>query len=105
MINVSFRLLGLTLITLSFAALAYDGVRMLANGEITATPARRLWLTLSAGTFESTRDTLDASVPYLWNTIVTPLLLLPAWALLGAFGSLIFLAGYRRQPPEIVSDF
>jgi hypothetical protein len=105
MINFSFRLLGLSLVSLSFAALAYDCVRVLANGEITATPARQLWMTLSARSFESARDMLDASVPYLWNAIVTPLLLLPAWALLGAFGSLIFLAGYRRQPPEIISDF
>jgi hypothetical protein len=104
MINFSFRLLGLTLIVLGFAALTYDGVCTLANAEITANSSKQLWQLLSAQTFEASRESLNASVPYLWNAIVTPLLLLPAWVLSGALGSLLFLAGYRRRPPEIISE-
>jgi hypothetical protein len=105
MINFIFRLLGLSLLVLAFTVLAYDCMRMLANGEIMISTSKQLWLSLSERTFEPARSRLDTAVPYLWTAVILPLLALPAPVLLGAAGSLLFLAGYRRKPPEIVSDF
>jgi hypothetical protein len=104
MIRFSLRSLGLTCLALAFTIFAYDSVRMLANGESAASSGKRLWLMFSPRTFEAAQNALDSSVPYLWNAAVIPLLALPAWVLLVTLGSLSFLAGYRRKPPEIVSE-
>jgi hypothetical protein len=104
-IRLFLRTFGLLLLSGGFGALVYDGVRMFANAAFSPAPARMLWQTLSAGSFESARNWADASIPFAWNVIVSPLLMLPAWVLLTAAGTLIFLAGYRPKPPEIIPDF
>jgi hypothetical protein len=100
------RLLGKTLLIGAFLALVYDGVRILAS------PGQGLLLTsLSAHlqTIPKAREAVEAfflthAPAFLWKDIVEPLLLMPVSLLLGLCGALIFLAGYRRPPPEIASD-
>jgi hypothetical protein len=101
------RVLGKTLLIAAFVALAYDGARILA------TPGQGMLLT-SVTTHLKTHapGALDGlehfflilGAPYLWAGIAWPLLSLPASLLFGALGALLFLAGYRRPPPEIVSS-
>ncbi len=99
------RLLGLTLLACALTALAYDGTRMLANGALAASSLRQLGVTFAP----SDLDVLDAwgmeTIPYLWTALANPLLLLPAWMTLSGLGSLLYLAGHRPKPPEIVADF
>jgi hypothetical protein len=101
------RLTGKMLLFASFAALAYDGVRMLA------TPSRGLMLasisTHLHNNFPHARENLEqfllGNAPaYFWHGIVEPMLVLPVSILFGALGALIFMAGYRRPPPEILAD-
>ncbi len=101
------RVFGKTLLFIAFIAFAYDGARNLA------TPNQGLLLT-SLSThlnayFPKSDENLAhfflANLPaYVWTGFVEPLLLLPVSVLLGIFGALIFLAGYRRPPPEIIGD-
>ena len=100
------RLLGKMLLFVAFLALAYDGARILAS------PGRGLLFT-SLSThlnhIPQGREMLEGfflthAPPYLWNGIVEPMLVLPVSILFGAAGALIFLAGYRRPPPEITGD-
>lgn len=100
------RLLGKTLLLGAFVALAFDGVRVLAS------PGQGLLLT-SLSTHlksipqgrEALEDFLLSHAPaFLWEDIVEPMLVLPVSLLFGLFGALIFLAGYRRPPPEIAGD-
>jgi hypothetical protein len=101
------RLLGKSLLFIAFVALAYDGARILA------TPGEGLLLT-SLSTHLNThfpqaregleRFFLDHAPAYLWNGIIEPMLVLPVSILFGALGAFVFMAGYRRPPPEIVGD-
>jgi hypothetical protein len=101
------RVLGKTLLIAAFLALAYDGARILA------TPGEGVLLTsLFAHLHTHLPSALDGlehlflifGVPYLWAGIARPLLGLPAFLLFGVLGALLFLTGYRRPPPEIVSS-
>ena len=100
------RLLGKTLLFGAFAALAYDGVRVLAS------PGEGLLLTsLSThlNRIPQGRETLESfflshAPASLWNGFVEPMLVLPVSILFGALGALIFMAGYRRPPAEIAGD-
>jgi hypothetical protein len=101
------RLLGKSLLFAAFVALACDGARSLA------TPNEGLILTSLAGYLKTyvpngreslERFFLENGPSYLWNGIVEPMLVLPVSILFSIFGTLLFLAGYRKPPPEIVSD-
>jgi len=100
------RILGMTLLVTAFVALAYDGVRILAS------PGEGLLLTSLSTHLKQIpqgRETLESfflnhAPAYLWNRIMEPMLVLPVSILFGALGALIFIAGYRRPPPEITGD-
>lgn len=100
------RVSGLTLLFGAFAALVYDGIRLVGS------PGRGLPLTSLSAQLDRAPDAhdalqrffLDNAPSYLWNGIVEPLLVLPIFLLFGVAGTLLFLAGYRSPPPEIVGD-
>ncbi|HWJ19397.1 MAG TPA: hypothetical protein VNR65_11795 [Geobacterales bacterium] len=100
------RLLGKTLLLAAFAALAYDGARILASpGEgllFTSLSTHLKHIPQGRELLES--FFLNYAPPSLWNGIIEPMLVLPVSILFGAAGALIFLAGYRRPPPEIVRE-
>jgi hypothetical protein len=100
------RLLGKALLFGAFLALAYDGVRILASpgqGLLLTSLSTHL-KTIPQGQEALRSFALDHAPAFLWNGVVEPLLVLPVSLLFGLFGALIFLAGYRRPPPEIAGD-
>ncbi len=99
------RFFGLAFLACALAALAYDGTRMLANGELVASSLRQLGVTFAPDQLVALEAWGQEAIPYLWTAAVTPLLLLPSWMTLAALGSLLYLAGHRPKPPEIIADF
>ncbi len=100
------RLLGKTLLFTAFVALAYDGVRILASpGERLLFTSLSTQLKLIPQGQEALQGFVLSHAPsYLWNGVVEPMLVLPISILFGALGALIYMAGYRRPPPEIAGD-
>jgi hypothetical protein len=101
------RLLGKTLLLIAFVALAYDGARMLASpgdGLLLTSFSKHLKANFPQAQESLQQFALENGPAYLWNGIIEPMLVLPVSILFGALGSIFFLAGYRRPPPEIVSD-
>ena len=100
------RILGKILLLGAFVALAYDGMRVLAS------PGEGLLLTslsMHLKRIPQGREMLESfflshAPAYVWNGIVEPMLVLPVSILFGAAGALLFMAGYRRPPPEITGD-
>ncbi len=101
------RLVGRCLLFAAFIALAYDGARSLA------TPGQGLVLTTAAFYLENYvpegRQGLEAfflnmTPGYIWHDLLEPVLAFPVSILLASLGALVFLAGYRRPPPQIVGD-
>jgi hypothetical protein len=101
------RVLGKLLLLIAFLALAYDGARTLA------TPGQGILFTSLAAHLKTEAPWAEASLQkfvlsyapsYVWSGIVEPMLVIPVSILCGAAGTLIYLAGYRRPPPEIEGD-
>ena len=100
------RVSGKALLIVAFIALGYDGARILATpGEgVLLTPlSAHLKNHMPGGPEGVEHLLLNLGAPSLWAGLAKSLLGLPASLLFGVSGALLFLAGYRRPPPEIVS--
>lgn len=96
------RFLGYVFLCIAMAALAYDGIRMIAdNGRLAFTSLEQHWLYLSPASMEAARAFADQISPYLWSPVLMTLMVLPAWVLACGVGTLLYLAGYRRSRPPI----
>ena len=87
------RLLGKTLLLAAFVALAYDGARILASpGEgLLFTSLSTHLKHIPQGREMLEGFFLNHAPPYLWNSIIEPMLVLPVSILFGAAGALISL--------------
>jgi hypothetical protein len=94
----------MALLCLAFATLALDGTRMLANGVPSASSLRTIMQLIDSTTYDAFQSAMRDSIPYLWTTVLLPLIVLPAWMVLGGLGALLFLTGYKPPPPEIIAD-
>lgn len=98
------RIAGMALLCLAVATLAFDGTRMLANGTLSVSSIRSIMLVIDPPAYDAFQSAIRESFPHLWTTVLLPLIVLPAWMVLGGLGSLLFLTGYRSPPPEIIAD-
>jgi hypothetical protein len=96
------RMFGYLLLCLAMAAIAYDGMRMIAdNGRLVFTSMAEHWLTIAPHTMETARVSVEQVSPYLWSPLITAILAFPAWMVIGGLGVLVYLAGYRPPRPSI----
>ena len=101
------RVFGKTLLFIAFIGAAYDGARTLAtpNQGMLLTSLSTHMNTYIPNSGENLARFFLANVPaFVWTYVLEPLLHLPVSVVFGALGAAIFLAGYRRPPPEIIGD-
>jgi len=99
---MTLRLTGYLFLCLAMAALAYDGMRIIADGgRLTFTSLEQHWNTLSPESMEAARAVIEQISIYLWSPLLMAILVLPAWIVAGGFGLLIYLAGYRPERSSI----
>ncbi len=99
------RIFGKALLLIAFLAAAYDGARLLATPSegLVLTSLSMHLKTYMPDAFNSLEHFFLANAaPFLWTGILRPLLGAPVCILSGVLGAALFLAGYRRPPPEIV---
>ncbi len=93
------RLLGYCFLCAATAALAYDGMRMIAdNGRLAFTTLEMHWSAISPATLSSAREAVESLSPLIWTPLVSSVLLLPAWIAALGLGCILYLGGYR--PPR-----
>ena len=96
------RFIGYAFLCLAMAALAYDGIRMIAdNGQLVFTSLEQHWLAISPASMDIAREFVEQISSYLWNPLLMAVLVLPAWMVSGGLGVLIYLAGYRPPAPSL----
>jgi hypothetical protein len=100
-----FRILGVLMVVLGFAAFAYDGASMLASpGSLVWTSLNEHWAHVSPAGLEKAQAFVHKlNIPGLWPALGW-LLALPAWMSLGGVGVAIYWIGRRRKRPTIVPD-
>jgi len=97
---VLLRLSARVMLLVALIALVSDGTRTIANDRgIVVTSFLQYWAELAPTSLETAQRTLSLKVhPFFWDGVLTPLLSLPAWLVLGGFAILLaYLARKRRQ--------
>ena len=94
-----FRFLGYCFLGLAVIALAYDGMRMIAdNGRLAFTTVEMHWMAISPSSMEASRASVESVNSLLWSPLIMAILVLPAWIAAAGLGGLLYLAGY--SPPR-----
>lgn len=97
MIRFLFRFIGFWLVAGGFVALIVDGTRSIAASALVFTSAGDAWFALSPGTLERAETSGRASLPFVWNTALLPMLSLPAFLLLVVGGIILLALGRVRE--------
>lgn len=93
------RFFGYVFLCLAVIALAYDGMRMIAdNGQLAFTTLEMHWKTIDPDSLQRAREAVESIHPLLWSPLVSTILILPAWIVAVGLASLCYLAGYT--PPR-----
>jgi len=100
------RVLGVWLMLLAIVALVYDGTRMLAdNGALVFTSLGEHWYTIHPQSLNTAQAGIERHVsPFLWDPVMTTVLLTPAWIVVGVLGALLYLLGYRRKKLDVFTN-
>jgi hypothetical protein len=100
-----FRIFGVLLILLAFAALVGDGAGTLASpGDMAATSLREHWAQLSPTSLENAQVFVQGRVPGLWDLLLARILAIPAWASLSVLGVLLYWLGRPRKRRYVLPD-
>ena len=96
--RVLLRFFGLILLAGAFAAVIVDGTRSIAAGRLEMLPLSDAITRASPDILIHLRQIVQGKVPALWDPTLVTILLLPSWAVLGALGLLLLVAGRPRRP-------
>jgi len=95
------RAAGLLLVAAAFVGLVIDATRSLANSRASFTPLGDLASTLFPKSYPLLEPTVTHSLPsFVWDPVLTSLLLLPASVVALVVGMLLLWAGQKR--PELI---
>lgn len=102
MIGFVSRFVGLWFVAGGLVALVIDATKSIAASALTVTPLGLAFYTLTPSTLLSVQEFVQQRIePYvggwLWDPFIQWILLLPAWAVLGAIGFILTYLGRRRR--------
>lgn len=96
MIRALFRLLSMIALAVAVIMAVLDATRSIAAETLVMTPLRDSWESLSAATFEQTRQMITRNLPdVVWDPLMLWLLALPGFAVFAGLALLFALAGHR----------
>ena len=92
------RTLGLWLVAGAVVAAVIDGMKTIASGGLVLTPMITTWSDLSPASFAGAKALVATYLhPAVWDTVIQWVLILPTWAVLSAFGSVLVALGSPRK--------
>ncbi|GDX38504.1 hypothetical protein LBMAG20_07190 [Methylocystaceae bacterium] len=97
MLRLLARFFGLLLLAGGFIALIVDGTRSIAGGELTITTLRRGAVELFPTLYESVQTSVMQKSTFLWDPILTSLMILPVSIAFGGLGALFIVFSTKRD--------
>jgi hypothetical protein len=95
---IIFRVLGYLLAIIAVAAVGYEAWQAVANDGWKIIALGQLWFTLDAQSLSVSQAGIQRYVaPWLWEPIITTILLWPGWAVFGVPASLLIWVGRKRN--------
>ena len=95
---IIFRVLGYLLAIIAVAAVGYEAWQAVANDGWKIIALGQLWFTVDAQSLSVSQAGIQRYVaPWLWEPIITTILLWPGWAVFGVSASLLIWVGRKRN--------
>lgn len=99
MIRFVLRLAGFLMIAVGFVALVIDGTRSIAGQKLILTTGAETWRAIHADSLAQVEKALAARhMDWLWDPVLLWALAVPTAVTGLLLGSLLMLAGRRREP-------
>ena len=100
------RIIGAWLIIGAIVAFVVDGTRTLGSDSgFVMTPLGEYWFKFHAASLNTAQAAIERHVhPFLWDPVISWILQLPAWVVLGVLGLLIYWIGRRRRPTSAYAN-
>jgi hypothetical protein len=98
MIRGFFRLIGLLLLAGGFVFMVYDGARFVADQTLRFTRFGQFWNDIHQSSQLAFRTWVEATAPWLWNSVIRVILDQPVFAVLGVVGILLMILFRPRKP-------
>lgn len=99
MIMIGLRFIGFVAAAAAFVTLVIDAARAMANGVVAFMPFGAVAFQLLGPRFTILQPAVERHVhPFLWDYVLQPLFLLPAFAVFGVFGFALMWIARDRHP-------
>jgi ABC-type Mn2+/Zn2+ transport system permease subunit len=99
---VVFRFLAAVFLLAATIALVIDATPPIYGaGPFVATSLAAHWQELAPSAFDATRQAVTGLSPWIWESILTPLLALPTFIIFGALALMSGYAGRRRKTVRV----
>ena len=99
MLRLLTRLIGLLLLAGGFIALIVDGTRSIAAGRLMVTSLSKGTAALFPGLYQALQANIENLSAFLWDPVMTTLMLAPVSVAFGGVGALLILLSHRRTAP------
>ncbi len=93
------RALGLLLLAAGFVQVVYDGARSIANNTVQVTSVRDALFTFLPDRANALQSSVESVAPWLWQVIVAPLTLAPAFVVAFVLGTILLWLGQPAREP------
>lgn len=97
MLRLLTRFIGLLLLAGGFIALIVDGTRSIAGGELLVTSLRRGAASLFPALYQALQTSVEEKSAFLWDPVLTTLMLAPVSVALGGIGAALILLSHRQD--------
>ena len=90
----NFRFIGYGFIILALAALGYEAAQALANDGWQIFTLGELWFKLDAQSINISQSSIQRYIsPWVWEPMITSILLCPCWSIFGGLGLILIWLG------------
>ncbi|HVY21207.1 MAG TPA: hypothetical protein VHA70_14160 [Bauldia sp.] len=98
MIGFVSRFVGMWFVAGALVAIVVDAAKSIGASALTMTPLGAALFTLAPSSLVATQEFVQQKIGgWVWDPLIQWILLLPTWAVLGAFGFLLTYLGRRRR--------
>ncbi len=100
MLRLLTRLIGLLFLAGGFIALIIDGTRSIAGGSLFVTTLRRGLAEVFPALYNGVQASIAAKSAFLWDPVMTTLMLAPVSVALGGLGALLIVFSHRQESQD-----
>ncbi len=97
MLRLFTRFIGLLLLAGGFIALIVDGTRSIAGGRLLVTTLQKGFGDTLPSLYGALQSSVEAKSAFLWDPVLTTMMLAPVSVALGGLGALLIISSHRQE--------